>query len=757
MSLPRQPFVGLTLAAITGIVAADYFSTLTIPLCAIIVLGAIVALRWPAGPLVYALVAATLFTLHGARLVRSPGVELAELVGDQPIAVVVDGVVASEPETSGSGDAVFLLRLREIEIGARKYALPAFVQTHWQRTPQLGDELSLFGTIETIHGARNPGEFDMREYLARRDVFRTLVVHDAENGRILTRGNRFRVMRAAAASRQWMQRTLSRGIENSPDVIGLICGTALGLRHEGEDDIEEPFQQTGTLHLFAVAGLHVGIVARLLWTVTMVLRFPRKLATALILPALFFYAAITGWHTASVRAAVMSALLLGGIFFDRKVLAFNSLAAAAFLILLFDSAQLFTVGFQLSFAVVGCIVLLADPLYRLFQRLTAPDPLLPRSLFHRLQRMRLAVTDALCRGSSVSLAAWIGSLPLIYWYFHLVTPISLFANLAVVPIAYFVLALALLSLLAAPISVSASVIFNNANWLASKMVLALVHLFALAPAGHFYSPRFTDPNEPCSITVLDEGTGSAIYLRANGYDWLLDCGPARSYERTLKAFLRSRGIDHLEGLVLTHGDAQHLGGAFTAIGDFAPREIFDNPLEVRSTVQTRLREELRKRGTPLRALARDESILLGPEVRAQILYPPPNLKIASADDGPLVLQIDFGGTRVLYESDAGSEVETALLDYYTDLHSDILIKGHHHSGDAGSLAFIEVVRPRLIIATSRDTPVSEHIDDAWAAEIARRGIKLFREDETGAVAIDIRDDGWNARAFLTGEQFSLPQ
>ncbi|MDQ2867700.1 MAG: ComEC/Rec2 family competence protein [Verrucomicrobiota bacterium] len=757
MSLPRQPFVGLTLSAIAGIVAADYFPTLTIPLCALIVVGALVAMRWPAGPLVYVVVATTFFTLHSARVVRSPSRELAERVGNKPIAAVVDGVVATEPKTAASGDAVFLLRVRELEIEGRKDALPALLQVHWPRAPQLGDELSLFGTIETIHGARNPGEFDMREYLARRDVFRTFIVHDAANGRILQRGTRFRLLRAPMASRQWMQRTLSRGIEDAPDVIGLICGTSLGLRHESPEDIEEPFQQTGTLHLFAVAGLHVGIVARLLWTVAMVLRFPRKLATALIIPALFFYAAITGWHTASVRAAVMSALLLGGIFFDRKVLALNSLAAAAFLILLFDSAQLFTVGFQLSFTVVGCIVLLADPLFRLFQRITAPDPFLPRALFHRLQKMRVAILHALCRGASVSLAAWIGSLPLIYWYFHLITPISLFANLAVVPIAYFVLALALLSLLAASISVSASVIFNNANWLASKIVLALVHLFALVPGGHLCCARFTDPGELRSITVLDEGAGGAVYVRANGYDWLLDCGPARSYERTLKAFLHSRGVDRLEGLVLTHGDAQHIGGAFATISDFAPREIFDNPLDVRSTVQARLRTELRRRGTPLRSLVRDEAILLGPDVRAQVLYPPPQLKIASADDGPLVLQIDFGDTRVIYENDAGSAVEQALLKYYDDLRSDILIKGHHHSGDAGSLAFIDAVQPRVIIATSRDTSVSERIDDAWAAEIARRGIKLFRQDESGAVEIQLREEEWTARAFLSDQYFRAPQ
>src|SRR5437868_9054947 len=124
----------------------------------------------------------------------------------------------------------------------------------------------------------------------------------------------------------------------------------------------------------------------------MIMPPPRQPATALITPLLFSYAATTGLHTASVRAAVMSALLLGGIFFDRKVLALNSLAAAAFLILLFDSNQLFTSGFQLSFAVVGAIVLFADPIFVRFERIVAPDPFLPRLLLSRVRRIYAAAT-----------------------------------------------------------------------------------------------------------------------------------------------------------------------------------------------------------------------------------------------------------------------------------------------------------------------------------------------------------------------------
>lgn len=748
----RQPFVGLVLAAIIGIVVADYFPAITVPIFLIAIAGALAAWRWTFAPLVFAVVGATFFVLHSTRIANTAADALAQIAGQQPRPANVTGIVTTEPKIEANGNSTFLLQLRGAKIENQDIRMDATVFVRWRGRPNIGDELALFGTFQPIEPPRNPGEFDTRAYLARRDVKSLFIVRYPENGRILSPGSGFSVLRAAAQSREWMQRILSRDIENSPDVVGLICGTALGLRHQTRDDIEEPFQQTGTLHLFAVAGLHVGIVARLLWTVAMVVRLPRKAATALIIPLLFFYAALTGLHTASVRAAVMSALLLGGIFFDRKVLALNSLAAAAFLILLFDSNQLFTSGFQLSFAVVGTIVLLADPAFVPFERVLAPDPFLPPALLSRAQRFCLKGGRKLARGASVSLAAWIGSLLLIYWYFYLITPVSLAANLVVVPIAYVVLALAMLSLIAASISSGISIIFNNANWLMSHAILSLVHFFALLPGGHLYLPRFTELQTPIMITVLDEGTGGAAYIRANGYDWLIDCGGERSYERTLKSFLHSRGVNRLQGILLTHGDAHHIGAALETIADYAPREIYDNPVDVRSSALRRFRDAPRKPES--RLLFRGDSLLLGRNVHAEILYPPPNIKIRSADDAPLIVQLVVNEQiRVLFESDAGTEAEIALLGSGDDLKSDILIKGQHHSGDSGTPEFLDGVKPKLIIATSRESPVAEQISEEWSGEIARRGIKLFRQDWTGAVEIQFRGEDWTARSYLTGEDF----
>src|SRR4029453_2448711 len=286
-----------------------------------------------------------------------------------------------------SGFATFLLKLKSIEFEGKNESTRAVWQVRWKGTPEFGDELKLFATADPIAPPRNPGEFDMRAYLARHDVLRMLFVRYPEDGTLIRHGGGNPILRAAQKSRTWMQTALCRGLENSPEVQTFLSGIVLGLRHQAPEDIEEPFQQTGTLHLFAVAGLHVGIVAALLWMLATVARLSRRPATAIIIPLLFFYAAVTGLHVSSVRAAVMTSILLGGFFFERKVFVANSLAAAAFFLLCWNTNELFSTGFQLSFAVVGAIVLFADPFFKLLQRWAAPDPFLPRTLLRGPRRL----------------------------------------------------------------------------------------------------------------------------------------------------------------------------------------------------------------------------------------------------------------------------------------------------------------------------------------------------------------------------------
>ena len=761
LSAPRQPFIALTLMAVIGIVLAEVIPVASTALIsAAIALGicTLVALCWPRFPVTCLLVAAGFFLLHKFATTNTAGQQLADKLGERPRVVAAVGSVLTEPKVARSGFATFLFKLRSIEFEGKTAPTRAIWQVRWKGAPEFGDELELFGIAEPIGAPRNPGEFDMRAYLARRDIRRMLFVRYPEDGTLIRHGGGNPILRAAQSSRKWMQNALCRGLDDSPDVKSFISGIVLGIRHETPEDIEEPFQQTGTIHLFAVAGLHVGIVAALLWVLAAIARLPRKRAAAFIIPSLFFYAAITGLHIPALRAAVMASILVGSYFFERQVFLPNSLAAAAFFILCWNTNELFSTGFQLSFAVVGAIVLFADPLFRILQRRAAADPFLPPSLVRGPRQWLHSSYEWLCRGASVSLAAWAGSLPFILWYFHLVTPISLLANLVVVPIAFFILAIALLSLMTTPLLPAIALIFNNANWALAALVIGIVHLFAQFPGGHFYvgAPDWRGWSA-AKVTVLDLGAGAAIHIRVNGHDWMFDCGSERSYERVVRKYLHWAGVNRLTGLVLTHGDSQHIGGVTQLLSDFPRVRVIDNPAPDRSLIHRRLirmMSELEGRALKPDKLAAGANFHLSPDTVAHVWFPPRGFAGATANDQALVIRIVIAsGTSVLFTSDNGAETERSLLSNASDLQSDIVVKGQHHSGISGSAPFLDAVRPRLIIASSSNFPDYERISEQWTEELRVRGIKLFRQDETGAVELNFSGHEWRARGYLTGQIF----
>jgi len=222
----------------------------------------------------------------------------------------------------------------------------------------------------------------------------------------------------------------------------------------------------------------------------------------------------------------------------------------------------------------------------------------------------------------------------------------------------------------------------------------------------------------------------------------------------VREYLHWAGVNRLSGLLLTHGDALHLGGTAQLLDDFPRVHVADNSAPDRSTIHRRLQRLFQHRGIKTDALAAGDSFPLSRDVTANVLFPPRSFSSPIADDQAYVVHLLIRpAASMLFMSDSGIKTEQALLPGHLNLSSDIIVKGQHHFGESGSEAFLNAARPRLIIATSRDFPDHERISDMWVEELQRRDIKLFRQDQTGAVILRFGRERWEAQSYLTGETF----
>ena len=222
-------------------------------------------------------------------------------------------------------------------------------------------------------------------------------------------------------------------------------------------------------------------------------------------------------------------------------------------------------------------------------------------------------------------------------------------------------------------------------------------------------------------------------------------------------WLHSRGKSAPEGLVLTHGDARHIGGAPELIANDPPGTLVESMLNDRSSQRRRLHRMVEELRIPKSLYRAGDAVRISGEATLKILYPPAGIPSDVADDKALVVRLDTGHARILFVSDAGPPtLEWLVKNARAELPADILVKGAHRSGVPMDTSFVDAVRPSLVVSTAAHFPESERLDEKWVSLVEGRGIKVFRQDMSGAVTIEIRDAGFRASGFFDRARFSAP-
>ncbi len=270
-------------------------------------------------------------------------------------------------------------------------------------------------------------------------------------------------------------RRLTLGLSDRPHAAAVLRAVLLGYRTDIPEDVRDLFANSGTVHFFAISGLHIMLIASLLLGVLRCAGVPRRAHALLLVPALVAYTVLTGARPSAVRACVMTSLVCMAPLFRRRTDAISALAAAASVLLLGDPSQLQDLGFVFSFSSVFGILLLATPLATLL-----------RAPFRRLPRGDGLPMDNL----SVSIAAWAVSEPITARVFGQMVPISVLSNLLVIPIGEVTVSCAVIGLAVGCVSPLLEIPFN---WIAAVLIdlmVWLTGLFTRLPGSHFDVPNW---------------------------------------------------------------------------------------------------------------------------------------------------------------------------------------------------------------------------------------------------------------------------
>ena len=423
-----------------------------------------------------------------------------------------------------------------------------------------GDSCQVTGWLALPQYALNPGEFDERTYLEHQGIYLVLDSRNSHDVTILKHGWGNPILAFALHCRKAVEAIPVRSLENDRQIKALIEGVTFGDRSEFDPDLLDLLQDTGTLHLFVIDGLKVTLLAGISWIAARFFFLPRRWIAGVVVPLLVLYCAATGLSAAGLRATLMALFVLIGVSLERPVLQLNAMSGAGLILLLYNPQELFQLGFQLSFAIVACIVMAARPLSSWLAHPFSPDPWIPSQLISPIRRFWQRLSHRCAELLAVCTICWAASLPFSIVYFHRISFTNVLANFLAVPVGTWILFTALLSILVSPVASWASIYLNNTNWLLAHLFLLIVNGTASWPGQAMNVGSFPWSTE-AKIVVLASGRSETLYFCRGSTNGLINPGSASKYRRITEPFLRTEGVNGLSFLSWTKSDADHAGSA----------------------------------------------------------------------------------------------------------------------------------------------------------------------------------------------------
>lgn len=680
------------------------------------------------------------------------------------------GVVDSLPDRTARGQR-FIFRVEGTE---SQWHVPEYIQLSvWQKDVDTdeqsgaltqsilpGERWSLTVRLKRPHGLANPHGYDAEARLFEMGVRATGYIRAGERMDSFVATPSTIIARLRYRIRERFEQVLPPDVY--PDA-GILTALAIGDQKAIPGPLWQVFAKTGTTHLMSISGLHVTLFSALVAVFVSAVwrrlprlsgRIPAQRAGVFVgWFAAAFYTLIAGAGIPALRTLFMLSVGAVALLTGRRVSPFRIWMLALVVVLLFDPWAGMSPGFWLSFVAVGLLLWVA-----LAEHENGSEQ---EAMIGRLKRW---VRDF----GRTQWAVTIGTLPLLLIFFSQFSLISPLTNAIAIPwVSGVVTPLTILALIVPwdPLLYLADTLMapliSLLTW-AAALPIAIWHapvpsipVFVLAVLGALWwlmpsglpgrwmaiflclplvLPRSElIPEGQARIEVLDVGQGLAVVVRTHKHTLLYDTGPyyssvADAGVRVIVPYLRAIGVDRLDGLIVTHRDTDHSGGALSVLESMPVGWVADAPDTRFADMMPGVDRKVCAAGSGWR----------WDGVTFEFLYPDVRLRKRDqpSNHQSCVLRVSVSGKSMLLTSDIEAPDEAAIIEHGLT-HSNVMLVPHHGSGTSSGSDFLDAVQPEVAIIPVGYRNRYRHPKPEVLQAYEGRKIKVLRSDTHGMIRVDL--------------------
>nr|WP_251009396.1 DNA internalization-related competence protein ComEC/Rec2 [Bacillus sp. ISL-39] len=621
------------------------------------------------------------------------------------------------------------------------------------------------GSLNSPSPARNPNAFDYKLYLQRNKISWIL---DVDTLSLETCSQQTGIITSLKAFRH---REIARIKDTLPEETSALAAALIfGERNLFDPETERLYQKIGIVHLLAISGLHVGLLTGMMYFIFIRVGITKEKTEILLMIFLPIYAIMTGLAPPVVRAAAMLLMLIGSRRLALRMTPLDAVSAAFMLMALFQPLIVFNTGFQLSFAVSFSLIISAPVILKAstsFLKQTAGASFIAQlsslpvilAIFYEVSAVSIFANLLFVPLFSFVLLpillisymilSILGELPAFFLnllenLIHLVNFLAI--QLSELPVSTFILGklepiLQILLIILIPIF-----FFIWEGFILRKLKPPL-WIFAL-PVIPLLIQVFVPYLDPYGqVIFLDVGQGDSIFIKMpyNQGNYLIDTGGVMSFEKEnwqqrgssfdpgekiVVPFLKSEGIRTLDKLILTHGDADHIGGAIALLEEIRVKQLIIPRISDRSDLEQSIIKIASENGTDVYLAGMGTG---WKTAQGGFLILNPSESMGERNDQSIVLQAAIGGRKWLFSGDLGIEGENTMARKIADFDIDVLKVGHHGSKYSSSELFLERTNPDIAVISVGEKNRYGHPGEEVIKRLEERGIQIFRTDKDGAI------------------------